>query len=89
MPDTVHITALVPDQNCIEDGHQMMFAGRGEIAKTSFHQALAVWFACQDREVTVDEAAAAFRATPEVIREAVEAHYWLYLAGDVIMAEGL
>lgn len=56
---------------------------------TLFSNALQVWCAMQDRtDVTVDEAAVAFKVTPRQIKQAVNAHYWMYLEGDVIMHEG-
>lgn len=57
---------------------EMLFAG-----------ALQVWSAAQNRDgVTVDEAALTFNVAPAVIRQAVEAHPWLFLSGDVIEHEG-
>ena len=54
-----------------------------------FAKALQVWSVCQNRvDVTVNEAALAFNTTPAVIKEAVEWHPWMFLAGDVIEHEG-
>jgi hypothetical protein len=47
-----------------------------------------LWACCQGRTVTVQEAALAFNATEDVIRQAVEDHYWMYLDGDNIEHEG-
>ena len=54
-----------------------------------FSSALQVWTVAQNRPVKVAEAALAFNVKPEIIRQAVEAHYWMLLgAGDVIEHEG-
>lgn len=54
-----------------------------------FSNALQVWAYAQGRVVTVDDAALAFNVPPEVIRRAVEWHYWLFITeGDVIESEG-
>ena len=54
-----------------------------------FGNALQVWSGLQGRDVTVAEAALTFNATPEVIRQAVEAHPWLLLrrTGDAELIE--
>lgn len=54
-----------------------------------FGAALQVWLGAQNREgITVDEAALAFNVRPEIIRQAVETHYWMFLSGDVIEQDG-
>jgi hypothetical protein len=43
--------------------------------------ALVTWTAMQDRSpITVADAALAFNTTPEVIREAIEAACWIFIA---------
>ena len=45
-----------------------------------FSGAVQVWSICQERaQVTVAEAAAAFKVPAQVIMDAVEHHNWLYL----------
>lgn len=52
-----------------------------------FGNALQVWSICQRKaSVTVAEAAAAFKVTEQVIRDAVENHYWMFL--EAIDADG-
>jgi ribosomal protein L40E len=60
----------------------------GMPSEVLFSNALQVWASAQNRPVKVDEAALAFNVAPTLIRQAVEAHYWLYLAGDEIEHEG-
>jgi hypothetical protein len=44
--------------------------------------AIQIWAFCQCRTVTVREAMAAFRVSEEMIVEAVEEHYWMFLEGN-------
>ena len=60
----------------------------GLLGITLFSNAVQVWSVVQKRPTTVAEAALAFNATPEAIRQAVEHHYWMFLDGDVIGHEG-
>ena len=83
------ITALIPDEQCVHNGVQMLFGSDGGVAKNAFCNALGVWLACQDRPRTVEKAAEAFNATPYVIRAAVLEHQWLCLIGDEIELEGV
>lgn len=53
-----------------------------------FSNALSVWAWAQGRAQTVNEAAAAFNVTPDIIRQAVENHYWMFLNGDRIEHDG-
>jgi len=53
-----------------------------------FANAVQVWSTAQGRAVTVDEAALTFNVRPELIRQAVEWHPWMLLAGDVIEHDG-
>jgi hypothetical protein len=53
-----------------------------------FANAVQVWAVLQERPVTVNDAALAFNATPDVIRQAVEHHAWMFLDGDTIEHEG-
>jgi len=55
---------------------------------TTGGSALQMWSCCQGRTTTLQEAALAFNATPAVIRQAVESHYWMFLDGDNILHEG-
>lgn len=43
--------------------------------------ALGVWSFLQDRDITVREAASAFRCTDQMIQQAVQNDYWMYLDG--------
>ena len=60
--------------------------------RVNLGNALQVWSSAQSGAApvksTVGDAALAFNLRPERIREAVEGHYWIYLAGDVIEHEG-
>ncbi len=61
----------------------------GEPGVGLFANAVQVWALAQERRATVEEAALTFNTTPQVIRQAVEHHYWMYLAADgVIGHEG-
>lgn len=54
----------------------------GNPTTAKFASAVQVWAIAQDRDVTVGEAALAFNATPELIRQAVEdEHSWMLLEG--------
>ena len=76
------ITALGSDEaECLFDDDGMPQA-------TAFGNALQMWAACQGRAVTVQEAAMTFNAVPEVIRQAVEDHPWMFLDGDNIEHDG-
>lgn len=72
-----------------DPGRRMLTDEDGNICESEFANALSVWLAAQERDgVTVAEAALAFNATPEVIRQAVDLHPWMFLAGDVIEHDG-
>lgn len=62
--------------------------GSGNPSVSLFSSALQVWAACQEESVTVDAAALAFNVRPELIRQAIDHHPWMYLSGDVIEHEG-
>jgi hypothetical protein len=47
-----------------------------------FANALQCWSVMQQRQVTVWDAANAFKAHPDRIIEAVEYHPWMFLTGD-------
>lgn len=53
-----------------------------------FGNAVQVWSWMQDRPTTVAEAARAFNVAEGRIMQAVHAHYWMFLDGDVIEHEG-
>ena len=53
-----------------------------------FANAVQVWAIAQDRPVTAKEAAASFNVDPDLVREAVEEHPWMFLTNDVIEHEG-
>jgi hypothetical protein len=53
-----------------------------------FANAIQVWSVLQGRPVTVHDAGLAFNATPDVIRQAVEHHYFMFLDGDTIEHDG-
>lgn len=83
------VTALADDTECLEDGHVMLWARERTIARSAFIPALSVWVSCQMHKVTVDQAAAAFNATHEVIKAAVAEDNWMLLDGDTIELDGL
>ena len=61
----------------------------GEPSIVLFANAVQVWAVCQDSpRVTVDAAALAFNVKPELIRQAVEHHAWMFLCGQAIEHEG-
>lgn len=82
-----HITKLAGNDDTAEE--RCLLDEDGAPREREFSHAVQMWAICQGRAVvTVQEAALAFNATPEVIRQAVEAHYWMYLDGDRIEHEG-
>ncbi len=79
------LTALTKDE-----GLDSLFDDDGACQADQFSRAINVWIGCQAaRDITVNEVALSFNATPDVIREAVELHPWLCLIGDIIEADGL
>jgi hypothetical protein len=40
--------------------------------------AIQCWSIMQNRETSVAEAAVAFNTTPEIVRRAIEDHYWMF-----------
>lgn len=71
-----------PDADCALDTDGMPYLA-------DFVKALGTWVYCQQRlKVTVPEAAIAFNATPDVIRQAAEEHPWLLVIGDEIESDG-
>lgn len=72
------LTQLEPDRDCTYAYGVVPFAN-----------ALCVWVTLQQGPVTVEQAAAAFNATPEVIRVAVAANRWMTIdRRDVIETDG-
>lgn len=53
-----------------------------------FSNAVQVWAIAQGRDVTVQEAALAFNVVPDLIRQAVDHHYYMLLCGDIIEHDG-
>lgn len=55
----------------------------GQVGISLFGNAIQVWSAFQQRndDVTIAEAAVAFRCTPQMVRAAVDAHPWMFVAG--------
>lgn len=54
-----------------------------------FGNAVQVWSMAQDHDhVSIEETAEAFNVAPALIREAVEAHPWMFLDGDDIGHDG-
>lgn len=53
-----------------------------------FASALQVWAIAQENDPTVADAALAFNVTPFLIRQAIEAHAFMYLSGETIEHEG-
>lgn len=64
-------TEIIPDEEC-EAG----------ISRTQFANAVSTWVWMQQRPITVAAAALSFNTTPELIAQAVEDHYWMFLGGD-------
>jgi hypothetical protein len=53
-----------------------------------FRNAIQVWSLAQDDETTIERAAAVFNVKPDLVRQAVNAHDWMYVAaGDLIEHE--
>lgn len=78
-------TRLAPD-NFEGEGFDLE---TGDVRISHFANAVQVWALAQARDVvTVDEAAAAFNVTPEIIREAVDHHGYMFLDGDNIEHDG-
>lgn len=55
--------------------------GEAGIRRTDFANAVSCWSFMQKKETltTVAEVAMAFNTTPELVRQAVEDHYWMSL----------
>lgn len=55
--------------------------GEAGIHRQDFANAVSVWSFMQnsEKQTTVADAALAFNTTPELVRQAVEDHYWLSL----------
>ena len=68
-------TAFGPDANSW-DADDTGSPGIGLVGR-----ALQVWSTCQQRDVTLGEAALAFRLPIAMIAEAVEAHPWMFVYG--------
>ena len=61
----------------------------GNPSVSLFANALQVWAVAQNRlGISVDEAALAFNVKPELIRQAVEWHPWMFHVGGAIEHEG-
>ena len=71
-----------------ENLEQWGLGTKNEIGVALFSNAVQVWSVLQERSTTVNEAALAFNVRPEIIRQAVEWHAWMYLDGDTIEHEG-
>lgn len=82
MIDRYQITDFGPEEDGWDAGETCL-PGIG-----IFANALQVWALCQADPVTVDTAAAGFNVPHEMIRRAVEHHYWMFLDGDNIEHEG-
>lgn len=51
--------------------------GEPGIHRADFANAVSTWSWMQQRPTSVAEAAMTFNTTPEIIRQAVEDHYWM------------
>lgn len=58
------------------------FDEEGKPTLTLFANAVQIWSYAQQRQVTVAEAAQAFRVPESVIVRAVEGHFWMFIVGD-------
>ncbi len=72
------------------DEHRNSWNADGEPGVSLFGIAIQVWAIAQDRGgVTINEAALAFNVRPDLIRQAVEDHPWMFVGrDDVIEHEG-
>lgn len=70
--------------------HRNAWNADGEPGISLFSNAIQVWAIAQDRGgLTINEAALAFNVRPDLIRQAVEDHPWMFVgSGDVIEHEG-
>lgn len=48
----------------------------------AFGEAVSIWAWCQQRPISVAEAALAFNVAPSLIALAIEEHAWMYTVGD-------
>lgn len=60
----------------------------GKPSVSLFGNALQVWSSFQGENATVEKAANAFNCPEEMVRIAVQEHYWLFLDGNLIEHEG-
>ena len=70
------------------DEHEKWEMDTGKPTCSFFGSALQVWSCLQGRPTTVNEAALTFNVPPELIRQAVEDHSWMFLSGDEIEHDG-
>jgi hypothetical protein len=72
-----------------DDSHQSWDQETGMPTSTYFGNAIQVWSMAIDRPATVQEAALTFNVSPDLVRECIEDHPWMYLdAEDHIEHDG-
>lgn len=77
---TIYVTRLGGRDEDADNGLSLTNDGMPRVH--DFASALDTWWICQNRmNVTVAEAALAFNTTTDVIREAINEHYWMNIAG--------
>lgn len=78
------ITRLAP----VDRDRELAVDEQGDPYIDLFSDALAQWVYCQDEPPTIEHAAMAWNATPDVIRQAVEHAAWLFECQGRIEADG-
>ena len=63
--------------------------GQGDPYADEFARAFAQWVYCQDEPPTIEHASMVWNATPDVIRQAIEEHYWLFESNGRIESDGI
>lgn len=79
-----NITSII-----VDDEEECLFDYCGGIQRGPFATAVYVWVACRRREmVPLKDAAAAFDATEEVVRDALSDHPYVSIENDGIFLDG-
>ncbi len=78
------ITRLAP----ADPNPPLAFDDTGDPYINLFARALAYWVYCQAEPPSIEHAAMAWNATTDVIRQAVEASYWLFECDGRIKCDG-
>lgn len=67
-----------------EINERSTFVENGEVGISLFQLECAIqtWSALQGRDVSIAETATTFNVRPELVREVVEANFWMSVVGD-------